>query len=336
MRSKLVVTLIVFCCMGSISSVEGKTKPNNSEPFVKLTPEQIALNEKAIEAQKVGDYAKAQHFIESMILIQETDISWMQLGRLYEFQGKCLMSQEAYNHVSTAPPTKDVPHAVVLDQLIKYQKTHRDTCSATLVLECKSPGMTVTIDDDKSMPCSSEPFMVTPGNHTIKAKTNYGESTLNIYLLSGKTLITAVEVVNYEMLAYQSGAIYDDETLQRINQTSQKYKIAGWSLLGGGLAMATAGGVLYGLTYKEMQDKRKTDGADSDAYRQYYNDNKSRTTTGAILLGIGSGAALTGCVLLIVDAFKNRNRSEALTDRSWRLTPYTAPNATGINLTCLF
>ena len=66
------------------------------------------------------------------------------------------------------------------------------------------------------------------------------------------------------------------------------------------------------------------------------NDNKSRTTTGAILLGIGSGAALTGCVLLIVDAFKNRNRSEALTDRSWRLTPYTAPNATGINLTYLF
>ena len=125
MRSKLVVTLIVFCCMGSISSVEGKTKPNNSEPFVKLTPEQIALNEKAIEAQKVGDYAKAQHFIESMILIQETDISWMQLGRLYEFQGKCLMSQEAYNHVRTAPPTKAVPHAVVLGQLIQYPQTRR-------------------------------------------------------------------------------------------------------------------------------------------------------------------------------------------------------------------
>ena len=121
-----------------------------------------------------------RYFIESMILIQETDISWMQLGRLYELQGKCLMAREAYGHVSMAPPTKDVPHATVLEQLIKYQKNYQDTCSATLILECQTDNMTITIDNDKAIPCSNEPIPVTPGAHTIQARTAYGSTILHL------------------------------------------------------------------------------------------------------------------------------------------------------------
>lgn len=302
--------------------------------YVVLTKEQIALNNKAVEAQKAGELDKAQHFIESMILIQETDISWMQLGRLYELQGKCLMAREAYAHVSMAPPTKDVPHATVLEQLIKYQKNYQDSCSATLILECQTDNMTITVDNDKAIPCSNDPIPVTPGAHTIQAKTAYGSTILHVELLARKTLISAVEVVNYEMIAYNSGALHDEMTRQSLDRTSRHYKIAGWTLLGSGLAIAAAGGTLYGITYQELNalplDKT------SDAYHQQHQKKKSRLISGGVLMGIGSASVVTGAVLLIVDAFKHKKLANAYTHNRFMLTPMLSRDLAGIGLNYTF
>lgn len=349
---KTVVFMAILGCSLLTSTALAKGGDNEPSGYFKLTAEQIKWNNEAVEAQKQGDYAKAQHLMESVILLGETDVNWMQLGRLYDLQGKCLLAEDAYKHVIDAPSTVDIPHETVLKKLIEYQNQHQQTCTANLVLECKAPNLTITIDEDKTLPCTSEPLKITPGEHTIYAQTNYGKKTLNVYLLPNKTLISTVNVVDYEKLAYESGTIHTFDELEQLQATSRNYKIAGWTLLGSGALMAITGGIVYGVAHNNIGNKEKS------IYKKYPSCNNNNISSkectdprteinnernnankkykaSYALIGIGSAAAITGSVLLIVDAFKHNNLNSNYTTEL-QITPYFGTNQAGIGMTYSF
>ncbi len=341
---KTVVFMAILGCSLLTSTALAKGGDNEPSGYFKLTAEQIKWNNEAVEAQKQGDYAKAQHLMESVILLGETDVNWMQLGRLYDLQGKCLLAEDAYRHVIDAPSTVDIPHETVLKKLIEYQNQHQQTCTANLVLECKAPNLTITIDEDKTLPCTSEPLKITPGEHTIYAQTNYGKNTLNVYLLPNKTLITTVNVVDYEKLAYESGTIHTFDELEQLQATSRNYKIAGWTLLGSGALMAITGGIVYGVGHNKINGYKKDHNYCNECYPtkiKEYNDeidsyqDKYYNSTYA-LFAIGGAAAITGSVLLIIDAIKYGDLNTTYTNNSFQFTPYFGTNRSGFNATFNF
>ena len=77
-------------------------------------------------------------------------------------------------------------------------------------------------------------------------------------------------------------------------------------------------------------------GRDSAEYDSYWNDHKTKFYGGAALLGIGSAAAVTGAVLLIVDVFKHKDLTNHYTARAWELHPYFGTHESGLNLTYSF
>lgn len=352
MRKAIVFIALVSCSLLLTTTVMAKGGNNETRGYFKLTADQIKWNNEAVEAQRKGDYAKAQHLMESVILLGETDVNWMQLGRLYDLQGKCLLAEDAYKHVIDAPSTVDIPHETVLKKLIEYQNDHQQTCSANLVLECKAPNLTITVDEDKTLPCTSEPLKITPGEHQVHAKTSYGSNTINVYLLANKTLITTVNVVDYEKLAYESGTLHTFDELEQLQAASRNYKIAGWTLLGSGILLATTGGIVYAVGHQQFENDKDTpfknlsNGCNvnntincSDdtikAYNKIVDDANKKYYATYTLIGIGSAAAITGSVLLIVDAFKHKNLNSSYTNE-FQITPYFGIDQAGMGLTYSF
>ena len=84
-----------WTALGTLGIVMTFSSTSWADNFVKLTEQQIELNNQAIEAQQEGDLLKAQKLIESMILLGETDVAWLQLGRIYEMQKKCIGAMDA-------------------------------------------------------------------------------------------------------------------------------------------------------------------------------------------------------------------------------------------------
>ncbi len=78
MRKAIVFIALVSCSLLLTTTVMAKGGNNETRGYFKLTADQIKWNNEAVEAQRKGDYAKAQHLMESVILLGETDVNWMQ------------------------------------------------------------------------------------------------------------------------------------------------------------------------------------------------------------------------------------------------------------------
>lgn len=316
-----------WTALGTLGIVMTFSSTSWADNFVKLTEQQIELNNQAIEAQQEGDLLKAQKLIESMILLGETDVAWLQLGRIYEMQKKCIGAMDAYDHAKRAPSTMDVPHDVVLQKMLDNEDSLRQTCSSVLVFDCKTPNMTITVDDDLPIKCNSEPHYVTEGRHNVHAKTDKGSSVVTVTLSLEKTKVMSVGV---------AGEIGDyDEEVQSI----QNYSIAGWSLLGGGVAIATVGGVILGVAHKDYSDKsdQRKNLCNLDPLNdscRFADDANSKYKAGYALIGVGSAVAVAGAALLVIWALKDDEMSTAASDLQF--TPYFGIDNTGFELTYHF
>lgn len=298
------------------------TTPVFAQNARKLTDTQLALNEQAIEAQQNGDLDKALQYVQSMIELGEADALWLQLGRLYELQGKCIGAMDAYEHVKTAPPTEDVPHDVILQKLIDNSDSLKQTCSAVLVFDCKMPDMNITVDNDKTIACSSAPIYVTPGRHTIHAQSQQTSNIVNITLSLEKSKVMSIEVTD-------TGYSFEGSHL------GKPYTIAGWTLLGSGVALAAAGGAVYGVAHKDFKQKSddtrmlcSQDPLNADC--KFADKTNNKYIAAYTLMGVGGAVALTGAALLIVNAIKNNKADESYATTPLFITPYFGPEHNGV------
>ena len=70
---------------------------------VSFSIEQIMLNNEAIEAVQTGNDSRAEHLYNAILSIQENNFTWLDLGKTYARQNKCIEAYDAYHHVATAP-----------------------------------------------------------------------------------------------------------------------------------------------------------------------------------------------------------------------------------------
>lgn len=291
-----------------------------------MSNEQVMLNDQAAEAQQKGDYAKAEQLFLAMQAIQELDIIYMNLGRTYSKEGKCLEAADAYSHVSSAPHYSGFDRDMIRDTTAKFKADLDKQCSAKIVMSCNPADMTVQIDGGREMPCSTKPLTLTPGRHSFYGKTSYGFNTVVVEGVANQTVEAKIEVIDYETIAVEAGV-----SPEVIRKKSTLFKALGYSFLGVGVATAGVGGYLMGNYYFKYNDMAN----DDPQKRKHQNEYQTYIHIGTALVAGGSAIAVTGIILLIVDAVKIQPQLKMLESKTsyFHIDPILSPEFNGMTMT---
>ena len=311
-----------------------KTEQNNS-----FSAEQIYLNNEAYDATAAGDFDKAEILYKALLKLGEFNIVWMNLGRTYLSENKCIEARDAFAHVSTSPKIADIPAETIAAKTKDYIKELNAKCSSSVILNCKPADMLVSIDGGQEMRCTDKAIYVVPGQHSIFGRTDYGFNTAGASTFEGQTANVDIEVINYEQFVIDAGV-----SKENLEAQSRLFKALGYSFIGVG-AGVLGGGI--GITlyfwqdYKEKyrMNERNEGNVSSDNLRNIKKENEKRMAGGYVMSAIGGAMLIAGVALVIVDAKKIRPQIEKLASyqtASFELSPVFSTDFNGLMLSGRF
>jgi len=320
---------------------EKVTEPvvQEEQKTITFTSEQIMLNNRAVDASNNGNFKDAELFYKSMLRIAEFDAIWANIGSAYSRQGRCIEARRALDKAETAPSVVEIPHEFVMTKVAQYRAEVDELCTAPVVLQCLTPGMTIMIDGGDEFECNGDTMYLTPGAHAIYAHTSFGFSNIRTEAKVGTTVTVPVEVINYEELA-ANGGLTPEEKAKR----SLIFKTVGWTLFGLGVGVAAGGGAVMGVSYFDYQDtlQKQKDEPSSTTYEavsEKHDDTSKKLTIAYSLLGVGGAVLATGITLLIIDAVKyapSTSTSSSYASHNFMLAPYVSAEGGGMGLSFEF
>jgi tetratricopeptide (TPR) repeat protein len=324
--------------------VESTVEEQPSTPAAQsFSNEQIMLNNQAVVATKEQNYQKAEQLFNAMLQIGEFNIIWMNLGRTYTSQNKCIEAADAFARVATAPPIADFPAEVINAKTDDYIRELNDQCSSTVVLNCNPPDATITIDGGMELVCTSDPIKLVPGRHSIYAKTSYGFNTVVVDTNAYETSNVDVSVVDYEQVVNDAGI-----TLVDLNKKSKLFKALGYSFIGAGAAVMGGGfglmGYAYFVHYPETHGNDLDIPLDQDANK--YREERQKVTyrylnSSYAMVAVGGAMLAAGVALVIIDAVNYvpqiKTLESAQTGLSdFRFSPVFSPEFAGLSFGAAF
>jgi len=298
-----------------------------------FSEQQVGLNNEAVDATNAGNYQKAEQLFRAMLHLGEFNVIWFNLGRTYASQGKCMEAREALMRVAGAPPIKEIPKSELDARAQDHLKELEMQCSASIVLQCRPSEMAISINGGVEFDCHALPIALVPGDHSLHAKTSYGFTTKSIKAVAGEVVSVEVEVVDLEKLLADGGLTPEERA-----QKSFLFKTLGYTFIGVGAATAIGGGVLAGVSYSRYQDLLEGNKTSQEGDYSYDNIMKEKSKTQKKLnisyglIAGGSAIAVTGVVLVIVDAVKYAPRPEGEDVSSFQFLPYVSSDGVGMGL----
>ena len=316
----LILFIFVFLC-----AFPAMAKPKKVDKAGKsFSPEQITLNNQAVEATDAKDFAKAEQLYIANLTLGEFDLTWLNLGRTYAKQGKCLEARDAYARVPASEKVVNKGKVVDLTEIYaQYTQELEEQCNAPVTFKCETPEMVVSIDGGAAFPCdAAQSYLIEPGMHTFIGSLPNGSSarvtaSVTTEMIVEIELVTEKEVVEVERIV---------EVEENWQKKSRIYSITGWSLLGIGAAVVI--GCAIGQVYIQSQYDRLDPHNAGRLYNHYYSS--------FIGTGVGAALALAGAGLLIADHIKygslNKTATETPASAGWFPSLVFSPGTAGMGL----
>jgi hypothetical protein len=281
---------------------------------------QRLLNQQAFEATSENDFKKAEGLYKSMLLLGEHNVTYLNLGRAYLKQGKCMEAASTLNKVESAPQVEGVPLEGILARLTEYREEMTELCTARMVLDCKPKELLVSIDSGEEFVCHEAPIPMSPGNHTFIMRYQYpGNPSFD----NAATMddLTANEITTVQLTVENSAEMIrcGGMTYEEREQKSKLFKILGWSFVAvGAIGVAGSAGWL-GYEFLDIRESLRKHNDDPEftedehssasVRKEKFDKNKLYAFIG---IGIGSAFAITGITLLIFDAIQHSGDCTAL------------------------
>ena len=266
------------------------------------------IQKKAMDAFKTGNYKLAEELFKDAIAIEESDVLWLNLGRTYMRQNRCLEAQNAYAKVNLAQAKP-----IVIDKYEEYRKDLILMCTCEVQIVCYQSDAQIYIDNVSAEIKCGEKVMLTPGVHIFREESSAENLVTNVELESdGKLQKVDFNTVMAEKNAAALAELQKqkeleslrDELVQANDQVEQmeeraKYsrmRMAGYTLMGVGVAGAVASGAVLGgdwnyCTYYNCQ---------SDAEYNDYKKSIDRQPGLYAGIAVSSAVAVTGVVLTVL------------------------------------
>ncbi len=269
------------------------------------------INEQAAAQARAGQHDEAARLFQASLLLQELDISYLNLGRSLALAGRCEEALDAYEQALHAPPCHDPSPEEIARVVARYRAELPEQCGATLTFDCE-PGSEVAIDDGAWVACASARLLVEPGRRRLRARSAWGAE------LSYELSLVGLE---QQQIVLHFGAAPTPE-VQIVEHTRWFEAPATWSdpLLWGGISLGLGASCLLSAllvevlmvnpVFERYQVAARTgDAATFEALRGPLDDlqpvNQGLVIGGSILTGIG-----TIIIVLALSGFFDEDLSE--------------------------
>lgn len=113
---------------------EPATQASDSD-LVEPSTGQQTLNDEGVKAMIDEDYERAVKLLQESLALGDLNITYLNLGRAYQKQGKCLEAQDAYLSAISAPAVNDPPQRLIDAKADKYLGELRQECGDKLDVE---------------------------------------------------------------------------------------------------------------------------------------------------------------------------------------------------------
>lgn len=173
MRLPTVHVLLMLLCTGVAAPAHAQEP---AEEKVALTPEQLDLNNKAIQArtQDPPDVERAIRLVSAADLVGTPNkLIAMTHARARQLAGECHAAERSYDELSSLPGVQGVSTEQLMSRAEKYREELVD-CFATVVLSCERPAETsVKLDGVDDARCGTA-HRVDPGKSRVNAHQEAG------------------------------------------------------------------------------------------------------------------------------------------------------------------
>lgn len=161
---------------------------------VEPTPEQVKLHGVGVAAAKAGRWDEAIATFEKSLALGDLNLTWLNLGRTYQYAGRCDEALAAYQHAIRAPKVAQPSPARVAQVIVAYRDELLTGCTGTLRLTCKPLNLKLLIDGEPSDACDGRPLTLAPGVHVLVASTTAEPREILFEIRPGQPLDLSVEI----------------------------------------------------------------------------------------------------------------------------------------------
>jgi len=268
----------------------------------------------AVELARAGNHQDAVGIcLEVLKLLPESDHA--RVHKLLGFSYKGLEKlPEAWHHLSQYVEATGKEDKAT-DRWLEKVETKLKQDYVKVVVACNPDGATLSVESHLSEGQQDHVCPLTwwfkPGKHKVVAsKSGYETRTQEIEVRErGDKGVHIITLAGGEIALPGGG---------------KSQAVAGWALLGGGLAVGVAGIIVQGLAYaenEELHDNSATQGQyEADKEEQV----KPKEIAAGVLMGVGGAAVLAGIVTLVVKKKKKGKEAAAIS-----FAPYSLPHGGG-------
>ncbi len=152
--------------LGIFLGILGASISASAQNFVTPSAEQLDLYEAGNKAFQEKRYKQAVEYFRASLAVGEMNITYLNLGRALFKAGDCFEAKETFDKVSSSPAIQSPSPVQVLQKLEEYRADLK-TCPGSVVVACKPAELKLSIDGGEPQDCSTEPMMLSPGEHKI-------------------------------------------------------------------------------------------------------------------------------------------------------------------------
>jgi tetratricopeptide (TPR) repeat protein len=288
-----------------------------------------------------GKYQEACKTLEAASKLYASPGILLNLGDCYEKVGRTASAWTEFGEAAAV-----AARARRSDQVAEAKRRQASVepklTKLTIHVSGQITGLTITRDDTEIASAAwGEPIPVDPGPHQIKAEATAHQPWTTSIVVSSEGQTVTVEVPTLTPAPTPPPVPVAQESETNTNGPANavaeapparpRPQVVNWVLIGGGTALAVAGGVLWGLGSSKSYTASNTDTSQPGAINKAnddYNSAKTLYFVGIAGVAVGVVAATAGVLLMTVGHHGEKRAPIA----SIQATPWVATNGAGVQV----
>lgn len=225
----LMLGLVIWLAPALVSAEEGE---------VEATQTQLDLNDRGVQAIGEEDYDSAIRLFEASIDIGELNITYLNLGRAYQYRGDCQEAQRYFNAALEAPAIERPGPAQIAEAVERFKAELEEECVGYLEVVCEPGNAPLFIDGEGPEWCDlGAPRELSPGRYELELRLDEESDQAAVEISVGKSHTAHLRV---EGMDDDEGMDHLDEMPEVAGGNSPRgwiYSGVGVAALGAGIAM---------------------------------------------------------------------------------------------------
>ncbi len=287
--------------------------------FARPTQAQLELYMEGKKAFQDEDFSKAIDHFRASLMVGDMNITWLNLGRAFFKDGRCVEAREAFDKVAASPQVQDPSPVEVLAKLEEYRQELKTSCMGSLVVACAQQGVKISVDGGAARDCDGAAIELVAGPHAIIGHLGADTRRLDVEVVAFERVEVALEIAAGEVASEGGGR---EDGAQGKGEGSGSLEVVGTGFEGRGevdepdpsSTLRTLGFVQLGIAgvclaagvgffFKaggsfEEAERLAAEGQDRAAFEAAVEDVESQTSASNLFYTLSAIMGLSGSIFL--------------------------------------